>query len=331
MNEPESHADRDKLDTDELAVPAVPAEQPEVSSNEADESDPEVITGLIEMTTEGQETAIIAKVIEAHETSPADAEPVLKFAKRCHVGAVRDRNEDSCLVFASDAGGHFALLPFGLYIVADGMGGHANGHVASKTASRTAAQTIVSDIYIPLLQDDGSAYQPAIQEVMTRAVQAANSAVYELDPTSDSGTTLSIALIFGRRLYIAHVGDSRIYLFTDGELETISTDHSLVQRLQEVGQLTAEEATLYQYRHVLLRAVGQMEEVEVDTYMRRLPKSGRLLLCSDGLPTMLTDSAISEILEKNLPAEDTVDQLLREAMDAGGFDNITAILVDFAL
>jgi protein phosphatase len=100
--------------------------------------------------------------------------------------------------------------------------------------------------------------------------------------------------------------------------------------LQEVGQLTAEEANYHQYRNVLLRAVGQTEEVEVDTYMRRLPKSGRLLLCSDGLPTMVADSTIQEIMEYDKSVDETADELLKVALDAGGYDNITIVLADFA-
>jgi protein phosphatase len=258
-------------------------------------------------------------------------EPRLKVAKRCDVGAIRERNEDSCHVFASETGGHFALMPFGLYIVADGMGGHSNGHVASKIASRVAARHIISQIYVPLLQSEEVTNQKPIQEVLTEAVQAANTAVYEYEPDNDSGTTLSIALILSRRLYIAHVGDSRIYLFANDNLETITNDHSLVQRLQDVGHLTAEEATLYRYRHVLLRAVGQGEELEIDTYMRSLPKTGKLLLCSDGLCGLISDATIQEIMRQDLRLEQTVDQLFEAAMKAGGYDNITIILVDFAV
>jgi serine/threonine protein phosphatase PrpC len=280
---------------------------------------------------EDQDTDKISRTPDEDSTVSLELEPVMRVAKRCHMGAVRERNEDSCLIFVSEAGGHFPLIPFGLYIVADGMGGHTNGHVASKTASRIAARHIINQIYLPLLQEEGSSYQPPIQEVMTEAVQAANAAVYGLDPENDSGTTLTIALVLGRRLHIAHVGDSRIYVFSDDKLETVSTDHSLVQRLQDVGQLTAEEATFYQYRHVLLRAVGQTEELEVDTYMRRLPKSGRLLLCSDGLPTMVSDSAIEEIMRQPISAEETVEQLLNAALDAGGYDNVTIVLADFEI
>jgi len=256
--------------------------------------------------------------------------PYIRTTSICHVGAVRERNDDSCLVFESQVGGYFKMMPFGLYIVADGMGGHANGHLASKVASRVASHEIVENIYLPLLRDaDGGSPTP-IQEVLVNAGQKANTAVYEIDKEADSGTTLTGVLLLGRRLYALHVGDSRAYIYTDSELEQITTDHSLVQRLQEVGQLTEEEAAFYQYRHVLLRAVGQADAVDVDTYMQRLPKNGRLLLCSDGLCSMITDKEIQAIMAKDGGLDDTVEELFTAAIAAGGHDNITIILVDFA-
>ena len=271
--------------------------------------------------------SIINKIAATH----AESTPKIQVVKRCHVGAIRERNEDSCLIFMTETGGHFPLMPFGLYIVADGMGGHQNGHLASKTASRMVARTIVNKIYMPLLQEDGNAIQAPIQEVMTDAVQAAHHAIYSPDPEEDGGTTLTSALILGRRLYIAHVGDTRIYLKTDDKFEILTTDHSLVQRLQDVGQLTAEEASFYQYRHILLRALGQGEEgdIEVDTYMRLLPKSGMLLLCTDGLSGLVTDSNMNEILSQDVSLDQMADDLFEAAMSAGGYDNITAILVQF--
>lgn len=257
--------------------------------------------------------------------------PDIRVTKRCEVGAIRERNEDSCLVFMSDTGGSFPLMPFGLYIVADGMGGHQNGHIASKTASRLVARKIINQIYMPLLQEDNNPVQAPIQEVMTEAVQAAHLAIYNPDPEQDGGTTLTAALILGRRLYIAHVGDTRVYMKTEDKFEMLTTDHSLVQRLQDVGQLTAEEATFYQYRHILLRALGQGEEIDVDIYMRLLPKSGTLLLCTDGLCGMVPDKEIREILDQGVSLEETADNLLEAAMAAGGYDNITAILVQFQM
>ncbi len=257
-------------------------------------------------------------------------EPTLRAGVRCDVGA-RERNEDSCLIFSSEAGGHFSMVPFGLYIVADGMGGHTNGHIASRIASRVAGHYILSKIYMPLLQSVDPPTQVPIQEVLLDAVQAANTAVFEDDPEVDSGTTLTIALVLGRRLHVAHVGDSRLYLLANGKLEQISADHSLVQRLQDVGTLTAEEATMYRYRNVLLRAVGQGEEVDVDTYMRLLPKQGKLLLCSDGLCGFVTDEAIQKVMDQDITLPQMVDELYETALAAHSNDNVTAVVVDFSL
>lgn len=250
-------------------------------------------------------------------------------AKRCGMGAVRDRNEDFTFVFVAETGGHFSIVPLGLFIVADGMGGHTNGHVASSVAARVAAHHVLTRLYLPMLESDKLANQAPIQEVLDGAVQAANRMVYETEPEIDSGTTLTIALILGRRLHVAHVGDSRLYLYNQDRLEPITNDHSLVQRLQDVGQLTPEEAKIYHYRNVLLRAVGQGEEVEIDTYMRLLPKQGRLLLCTDGLCGFVSDESIKETLDLQLPPKETADALYDAAMQAGGYDNITAVVVDF--
>ncbi|WP_420640732.1 PP2C family protein-serine/threonine phosphatase [Candidatus Leptofilum sp.] len=303
----------------------------EASKPEAEEVEEAAITSELDDTAVMQDsvdTAVIDTGLP--QNNGAINDPTLRAGVRCDLGA-RDRNEDACMVFSSEAGGHFSMVPFGLYIVADGMGGHTNGHVASRIASRVAAHYILTKIYMPLLQTVGPPTHVPIQEVLLDAVQAANTAVFEDDPEVDSGTTLTVALVLGRRLHVAHVGDSRLYLLADGKLEQISSDHSLVQRLQDVGTLTAEEATIYRYRNVLLRAVGQGEEVEVDTYMRLLPHTGKLLLCSDGLCGFVDDKTIQEILEKDVSLPQMVDDLYETALAAHSNDNITAVVVDFSL
>jgi len=270
--------------------------------------------------------------IITHPTEPLlDDEPSMQAAIRCHVGARRERNEDSCFSFVSEIGGHFKMQPFGLFIVADGMGGHADGHIASKIASRTAAHHIMNRLYLPLLEDNEKVMQTPIQEVLETAVQRANKSVYEYDPEMDSGTTLTIALVLGRRLHVAHVGDSRLYMYANDKLDPVTSDHSLVQRLQDVGQLTAEEATFYRYGHILLRAVGQSDAVEVDTYMQLLPKSGILMLCSDGVSGFISDAEIAEILKQDMPVTKMADSIFAASMSVGGFDNITAVVVEFNL
>ncbi|MBK8904061.1 MAG: serine/threonine-protein phosphatase [Anaerolineaceae bacterium] len=315
-----------------------PFVQPEDKSKkkkpaEAENNQPAVAqTAELDETVVTQKTDDTARIIQTGvlPEEKIAQEPTLRAASRCDVGT-RERNEDSCLIFSTEAGGHFSLVPFGLYIVADGMGGHTNGHVASRIASRVAAHYILSKIYMPLLQTVGPPTQVPIQEVLLDAVQAANTAVFEDEPEVDSGTTLTVALVLGRRLHVAHVGDSRLYLMADGKLEQISVDHSLVQRLQDVGTLTAEEASMYRYRNVLLRAVGQGEEVEVDTYMKLLPRQGKLLLCSDGLCGFVADEKIRQIMSQEVSLPQMVDELYETALASHSNDNVTAIVVDFSL
>jgi len=324
MNESSAFSESDELNTKEAAsTPSEPtAETGAAAANNAHMPE-ETSPGI-----EEPDTPAIIPGIGRSETGTTN--PTMRSVMRCDVGT-RDRNEDSCLTFSSSVGGHFSMMPFGLYIVADGMGGHTNGHIASRIASRVAAHHILNKIYMPLLQSDGPPTQVPIQEVILDAVQAANKAVFEDEPEIDSGTTLTVALVLGRRLHIAHVGDSRLYLLADDEFEAITNDHSLVQRLQDVGQLTAEEATIYRYRNVLLRAVGQGEDVEVDTYMRLLPPRGKLLLCSDGLCGFVSDDTMKQILEKDSSLPQMLDELYDAAMAANSNDNITAVIVDFSL
>lgn len=255
--------------------------------------------------------------------------PRLQATQVSHVGAIRERNEDACLALNAQLAGHFQQLPFGLYIVADGMGGHMNGHEASNLAIRVASRHIINRLYLPMLQATDSPLQIPVQEVLTQAVAKANAAIFSPDPELDGGTTLTIALIIGQRLYVAHVGDSRAYLLRQGQLEQITDDHSLVRRLQDVGQLAHDDEILYSMRHVLLRAVGQGDELEVDSYTLRLPSHGRLLLCSDGLSGIVSDPEIEALLQQPTSLSETADALFQAAMAGGGHDNISLVIVDF--
>ncbi len=256
---------------------------------------------------------------------------MVQAVQRCHVGAVRLRNEDAALIYNSAAGGQFPLLPFGLYIVADGMGGHFAGHEASKRASRLVAAYVLQEIYLPLLQEKESADQKPVQEIMLEAVQQANQEIHNPNPYKDTGTTLTAAIILGRRLYLAHVGDSRAYLLRDHRLQLLTTDHSYVQRLQDAGQLTPEAAAAHPQRNVLYRAVGQGGELEADISTLALPGEGQLLLCSDGLWGVVPETILVEILDDAaLSLEEKADQLVTQALHYGGHDNITAVVVAFA-
>jgi protein phosphatase len=256
----------------------------------------------------------------------------LSAVQRCHIGNVRNRNEDSSFIFTAEFGGQEPLLPTGLYIVADGMGGHHAGHKASKNVAQIVAQQVLERIYVPLLHNSTSGHgqpQEPIGEVMVDAVQTANLHIHDSDPKKSSGTTLTAALIIGRRLYMAHVGDSRGYLLSDDELKLLTTDHSYVRRLQDAGQLTEEEAAVHPQRNMLYKAVGQGGDLDIDTFTKSLPNQGKLLLCSDGLWGLVSDESISEVFGRDISLPAMANELVSMARNAGGHDNITAIVVDF--
>ncbi len=256
----------------------------------------------------------------------------LSAAQRCHIGSVRNRNEDSCFIFTAEFGGQEPLPPTGLYIVADGMGGHHAGHEASKNVARLVAQLILERIYVPLLRNSTAANSRPLEpigEVMVEAVQTANHFVHDNDPKKSSGTTLTAALILGRRLYVAHVGDSRAYLFSEDELALLTNDHSYVHRLQEAGQLTEEEAAVHPQRNMLYKAVGQGDDLDIDTFTKSLPGQGKLILCSDGLWGLVSDEHLAQVLSQDIPLPVMTDELVTMALKAGGHDNITAIIVNF--
>jgi serine/threonine protein phosphatase PrpC len=250
-------------------------------------------------------------------------------ALRSDIGSVRERNEDSCFLFSIDAAPRSASYPFALCLVADGMGGYEGGEIASKIASSTASQYLLERIFLPGLNGELQADQPLIEEIMGGSVLAAHEAVLSPEYLGNGGTTLTIALLLGQKLYLAHVGDSRAYWLVDGELHRLTKDHSLVQRLQDEGKLTAEEAENYQYRNILLRALGQEDALSVDVDVRDLPQNGKLLLCSDGLCGEVSDAKILAIMNQDLPPDQIADQLITAALEAGGWDNISVIVSEF--
>ncbi len=224
---------------------------------------------------------------------------VLRIGARTDVGRVRAGNEDSLLV--SDDGR--------LIVVADGMGGHQGGEVASATAVATLRAEI----------EAGRSVEDA--------VVAANRAVLERadgDPKlRGMGTTVTSGIVDGSSLRIAHVGDSRAYLLRDSTLRQVTVDHSVVAELIAAGELTEEEALVDRRRSMITRALGIERNVAVDVITIDLRAGDRLLLCSDGLTTMLRDPAIRTILVDVTEPDDAAGALVAAANDAGGADNIT--------
>ena len=253
--------------------------------------------------------------------------PRLSVGWTTDVGEVRRHNEDTALIITSAHDGDNALPTFGLFVLADGMGGHQAGEVASSLAARIVAHHIVGQLYLPLLiTQEHDTLRPALTEVLVEAVQAANSTVAERVP--GGGTTLTCALILGPRAYIAHVGDSRAYIVTEEGLDQITHDHSLVDRLVELGQLTPDEAAVHPQKNVLYRAVGQSGFLEVDTPIRTIPQDGRLLLCSDGLWSVVDEKEMAQIVTTAPSLQAACDSLVEAANHAGAPDNVTAILVE---
>jgi serine/threonine protein phosphatase PrpC len=252
-------------------------------------------------------------------------------AFRTDVGLVRERNEDSCFFFNSDSSVSSPLFPFALILVADGMGGYEGGDYASKMAARTAARYLLQRLYLPALNGEPAVGEPQIMQLMSGAVLAAHESVLSPDFLGNGGTTLTIALVLGWRLYLAHVGDSRAYWLVDEDLQRLTKDHSLVQRLQDEGKLTPEEAENFQFRNILMRALGQDEELLVDVAVRKLPPKGKLLLCSDGLCGEVSDREILTIMNQPLLPDQIADQLIAAALEAGGWDNITAVVAEFMI
>jgi protein phosphatase len=257
-----------------------------------------------------------------------EPQPRFKVGWATDVGMVRSHNEDAALVITASHDGDGALPMFGLFVLADGMGGHQSGEVASSLAARAVAHYITRDVYLPaLLDQEPDTSRPSLRDVLIDAVKAANERVVERVP--GGGTTLTCALVLDSRAYIAHVGDSRAYIVTaEGQLDQITHDHSLVDRLIELGQLTPDEAAVHPQKNVLYRAVGQGGELEVDTYMRTIEDGEHLLLCSDGLWGIVVEAKMAEIVATSSSPQAACEKLVAAANEGGGRDNITAILLE---
>jgi PPM family protein phosphatase len=227
------------------------------------------------------------------------------------VGQVRDGNEDSLLIRNS------------VFAVADGMGGHLAGEIASATALE------------PIEALDGRVFPDASEAAtaLSSAVVAANATVSKLATDNPlyrgMGTTLTAALVEGRRVHVAHVGDSRAYLLRDGQFSQLTDDHTLVQHLVDEGQITREEAAHHPQRSIITRAIGVSPEVDVDSMTLELRPGDQLLMCSDGLTGVVDDRAIAELLETTADPDEAVNRLVEQANRAGGPDNITVVLLRY--
>jgi len=245
------------------------------------------------------------------------------------VGMQRDHNEDALFALTSVLSDGKSEELFGLFVIADGMGGHRNGEVASSVSVRVVVKYVLDQLYKVLLDPRHPAPAVGIQEIMTGAVNEAQKAVLQHAP--GGGTTLTIALLLGEQLTISHVGDSRAYfVLPDGSLQQITRDHSLVQRLVDLKEISEEEANTHPQKNVLLKAVGQTEPFNSDTKTLQVPRDWRLMLCSDGLWGVVPAEGMLSIFQKNKDPILVCKLLVDEANRAGGPDNISVIVAGIA-
>ena len=229
----------------------------------------------------------------------------ISFGSRTDIGYVRDHNEDSLIIIPP------------LFAVADGMGGHEAGEIASEITVNTLAELAPSHLDA---------------EGLTAAVEAANYNVMTAPRQGigrdGMGTTLTAAMLEGERLLIAQVGDSRAYLLHKGHLQQITRDHSLMADLIEAGQITPEEARVHPNRSVITRAIGSDIHMRPDIYELNVDAGDRILLCSDGLSSMISNNAIESIMRRQSDAQHCADELVTAALENGGADNVTVVVAD---
>ncbi|ACV63120.1 protein serine/threonine phosphatase [Desulfofarcimen acetoxidans DSM 771] len=236
----------------------------------------------------------------------------MKWSKISDTGKVRQNNEDSLLVCED----------LKLFAVADGMGGHKAGEVASQLALQVLEKELKSSIY----------RQENPVDILRKAVLEANASVYNLSHNNLSyrgmGTTVTAACIMGKDLYIAHVGDSRGIIISNGMINQLTEDHSFVQKLINEGEITSEEARVHPRRNIITRALGTEPVLEVDIYSYTVKRGDLVLLCTDGLTNHLLDREIQDMLINASDLDHGLQSLLALALERGGQDNITAILVE---
>lgn len=266
----------------------------------------------------------IESIVQQHETG-SDVKQLLAAAGQS-VGRQREHNEDSVLAVTSTLAGMSSGVPFGLYAVADGMGGHQFGELASNAAVRIIAGEVMRKFHSYLFDLPTQQPDEALQEIVEAAIREAHRVVQNDAP--GSGTTVTAALVLGQQVTIGHVGDSRAYsIHPSGRIEQLTQDHSLVRRLEELGHLNKEEAASFPHRNVLIRAVGQGEDIDADIFTIPFPHGCTLMLCTDGLWGVISEDAIRRAVNESATLQRACNSLVNAANAAGGPDNISVVLV----
>lgn len=237
------------------------------------------------------------------------------------LGRTRPINEDG--YYISDYSREYDTM---YAIVADGMGGHRAGEIASALAIEEICAHINRGFCVGMSV-------PELKELLVASVKQANRSIYEKSQSEKDcqgmGTTGTVCFVTGERVFVAHVGDSRAYLLRGERLHQVTTDHSLVNELLMSGQITAEEAVHHPHKNVITRALGTDSGVEIDLYEFKIQPGDLLLLCSDGLSNMLSDSDLACLMAegREKPMEELAKTLVSAANEKGGLDNVTAVLL----
>jgi PPM family protein phosphatase len=236
--------------------------------------------------------------------------PSNRSAAASHVGKIRANNQDS------------GYAGKNLFIVADGMGGHAGGDVASALTIKRLA--IIDSAY-----PSGEEAEHALHAALIGANDVLAETVLDHGELTGMGTTVSAMVLVGNKVAIAHIGDSRIYLFRDKQLKQVTSDHTFVQRLVDSGRITSDEAAVHPRRSVLMRVLGDVDATpEIDTEIIETEPGDRWLLCSDGLSSYVSEEKIKTALGPALTADEAADRLIKESLDQGAPDNVTVVIVD---
>jgi serine/threonine protein phosphatase PrpC len=241
----------------------------------------------------------------------------LKFAARSDRGLVRELNEDSYGIISGSS-----EIPF-VFIVADGMGGHNCGEVASRMAVEYVKSTVERCGFSLVSSEDA---EEAFKEIVKGANNAVLEASLEQPETAGMGTTLTMAAIFGKKVTVAHVGDSRLYLVRGGDMRQLTEDHSYISELVKNGTLTIEEAKIHPKKNIITRAIGTSPALDVDTLSLDYEEGDIFVLCTDGLTNMLEEHEILDVAVNNEPG-DACEKLVDFAKSRGGEDNITVIVI----
>ncbi len=278
-------------------------------------------------------------VVEQPQSSQSSFPTGVHLVSACDsdAGTVRraDINEDSTLVLLLERVHESLSSPAGLFVVADGMGGHANGQGASRTTIALLAERVVRDLLLPPfeIEKKGELSTPLddeqIKEILRNAIEDANSTLCQMNQRdkSDAGCTLTGFMMVGDRAFIFNVGDSRTYMLRDEKLYQLTNDHSLVGQLVAGGLIEPEDVYTHPQRNQIFRSIGDKQNVQVDLFTQQVHPGDILLSCSDGLWEMVRDPQIADILNQAADPQAVCAQLIASANENGGEDNVSAVVV----